>query len=94
MNRIHTDAPDDLRARLYAGDIFRLPPTEASQALVDAVRAVREEAARLGASVSVEVSGGIDLDNVRAVADRGVDRLRPVSEKLGRAPHAHASRSW
>lgn len=44
MNRIHTDAPDDLRARLYAGDIFRLPPTEASEALVDAVREVVHDA--------------------------------------------------
>ena len=41
----------------------------------DAVQAVRAAAARMGAEVQVEASGGIDLQNVREVAECGVDRI-------------------
>ena len=41
----------------------------------EAVQAVRAEAARMGAKVQVEASGGIDLENVREVAECGVDRI-------------------
>lgn len=43
--------------------------------LVDAVHAVRTAAAETGRTVAIEASGGIRLDNVRAYAACGVDRL-------------------
>lgn len=49
-----------------------MPPTDLLRA---AVAAVRSEAALVGRSVAVEVSGGITLANVRAYADCDVDRI-------------------
>lgn len=40
-----------------------------------AVAMLRKEAARLGHEVEIESSGGVTLDNVRAYADCGVDRI-------------------
>ena len=39
------------------------------------VTAVRKAAADLGRNLQVEASGGVNLDNVRAYADAGVDRI-------------------
>lgn len=44
-------------------------------ALQDAVRAVRAAAARVGRPVQIEASGGVRLENVRAFAECGVDRV-------------------
>lgn len=44
-------------------------------ALQDAVRAVRAAAAKAGRAVQVEASGGVRLENVRAFAECGVDRV-------------------
>lgn len=43
--------------------------------LVDAVRAVREAAVAVARKVAVEASGGVRLENVRAFAECGVDRI-------------------
>jgi nicotinate-nucleotide pyrophosphorylase (carboxylating) len=43
--------------------------------LRDAVAAVRSAAAAAGRSIEVEASGGVDLGNVRAFAECGVDRI-------------------
>lgn len=43
--------------------------------LLRAVQAVRNAATRRGRPVEVEASGGVRLDNVRAFADCGVDRI-------------------
>lgn len=40
-----------------------------------AVQAIRMEAARLGRRVEIEASGGVRLENVRAFAECGVDRI-------------------
>ena len=43
--------------------------------LATAVRRVRAMAEQLGATVQLEASGGVRLDNVRAFAESGVDRI-------------------
>ena len=44
-------------------------------ALREATQALRELAAQLGQTVAVEASGGVRLENVRAFAECGVDRI-------------------
>ena len=44
-------------------------------ALQDAVRAVRAAAKRRGSPMQIEASGGVRLENVRAFAECGVDRV-------------------
>ncbi|MGE3175667.1 MAG: carboxylating nicotinate-nucleotide diphosphorylase [Planctomycetota bacterium] len=48
---------------------------EPGPALTAAVQAVRAAAARRGSRVATEASGGVRLDNVRAFAECGVDRI-------------------
>ncbi|MBL8749710.1 MAG: carboxylating nicotinate-nucleotide diphosphorylase [Planctomycetes bacterium] len=45
------------------------------ESLRAAVTAVRAEARRVGSTVEVEASGGVDLSTVRAFAECGVDRI-------------------
>ncbi len=53
--------------------------------LGSAVVAVREAASDLGRDVLIEASGGVNLDNVRAYAEAGVDRIS-VGELTRSAP--------
>ncbi|MGE0143616.1 MAG: carboxylating nicotinate-nucleotide diphosphorylase [Planctomycetota bacterium] len=43
--------------------------------LTEAIAAVRAEAAKFARSVAIEISGGVVLENVRAYAECGVDRI-------------------
>lgn len=55
----------------------------AGPGLREAVQAVRATAARLGVAVELEVSGGVDLSSVGALAASGVDRI-----SVGRLTHS------
>lgn len=55
--------------------VVMLDNFQPGEGLVKAVAALRAEAARSGRTVEVEVSGGVRLENVRAYAECGVDRI-------------------
>lgn len=57
-----------------------------SATLADAVAVVRRTASELGRDISIEASGGINLQTVRAYAEAGVDRI-----SLGMITHSARS---
>lgn len=66
----------EARAAVRGGaGVMLLDNFEPGPDLAAAVAAVREEARSRGVAVAVEASGGVRLDNVRAFAESGVDRI-------------------
>ncbi len=70
-----TTVEEALEAVRGGASVVMLDNFPVGEPIRGAVRAIAAEAERIGAEVKVEASGGIDLSNVRAVAECGVDRI-------------------
>jgi nicotinate-nucleotide pyrophosphorylase (carboxylating) len=66
---------EEARIAFRAGAGVLLLDNFSPEALAPVVAALREEARALGRTVVLEASGGVTLENVRAFADTGVDRI-------------------
>ncbi len=58
--------------------------------VLEKVRALREQRERLGLSFSIEIDGGVSVDNVGRVAEAGVDWVVAGSSVFGAPNPAHA----
>lgn len=66
---------EEARIAFRAGAAILLLDNFAPEALPPVVAALREEARTLGRSLALEASGGVTIENVRAFAESGVDRV-------------------
>ncbi len=69
------DLDEALGAVRGGAGVVMLDNFELGVRLAEAIAAVRAEARRVMRTVAIEISGGVVLDNVRAYADCGVDRI-------------------
>jgi len=77
---------EGLLAVAGGASVVLLDNLTAGPALSDAVDALRERSAELGVVVEIEASGGVTLENVRAIAACGVDRI-----SIGALTHSAAA---
>jgi nicotinate-nucleotide pyrophosphorylase (carboxylating) len=70
--QVEVETLDDLQAALHAGAKMILLDNFDLEGLRNAVNLNKQAA---GAAATLEASGGITLENVRAVAETGVDRI-------------------
>lgn len=73
--QVEVDSPDELDAVLPAEPSFILLDNMSVDVTEDAVRRIRSYEENHNASVQVEASGGIGLQDVRAYGETGVDRI-------------------
>lgn len=80
---VEADEVDQARQAVAAGADYVLLDNMDDPTLADAVRICREEAAHLGRTVVLEVSGDVTFERLRVLRDVGVDRVS--SSKLSLA---------